>query len=211
MRIRFLAFLAMALALFVAPSWAQSCGGEETNCFTFDSTHTTFTYSNFGGGDTSSLTFSFETVLVAFDLRVGVSHPLDSNCGIECTPTIALDPNEFPPGTVCVPYPSNGTGVCDQYDFTGNASGPHGVPVKNKNYKGLITLTLSYDSPGTAHNPAFGHAPGDITTIFRGHLDELFRSSISSDPTMGGKTPGLSSVVAFDKPFHRNCAIIFVA
>ncbi len=44
---RILLFLALAFGVFVTPSWAQACGGEEVNCFTFDATHTTFTYDNF--------------------------------------------------------------------------------------------------------------------------------------------------------------------
>jgi hypothetical protein len=191
------------LALFINPSWAQSCGeGEATTCHSFDPSagNDTFTY-NFSDG--SSLTVQFETVLTTFDLRVGVSHPVDSTappCVEEpCPSPISLDPKEFPSGTVCAHYPTNGTGVCDQYDFTGNAGGPHGVPVKNKNYKGLITLTLSYDITGAAHNPAFGHAPGDITTFTEDILTSYFDDTF--DPTMGGKTPGLSSVVALDEPF----------
>ncbi len=134
----------------------------------------------------------FETVLTTFTLTVAVSHP---------TNPLPLDPNEFPSGTVCVQYPSNATNSCDQYDFTGSAGGPNGVPVRNTDYKGLITLTLSYFASQTVHNPAFGHAPGDITTFTEDILTSYSVLSPTSDPTMDGSTPGLSSVVALDEPF----------
>src|SRR5437762_14352671 len=102
---RILLFLALAFGVFVTPSWAQACGGEEANCFTFDATHTTFTYDNFGGGDTSRLTVQFETVLTRFALSVRVSYPHDLNFPCEGTcPTIRLDPKEFPQGTVCAQH-----------------------------------------------------------------------------------------------------------
>ncbi len=106
-------------------------------------------------------------------------------------------------GTVCVKYSGNG-GQCAQYDFTGSSSGPNGVPVKNKDYKGLITLTLSYINSGsqTVRNPAFGHAPGDnATAVYSEDFLAVYSSSPTSDPTMGGKLPGLSSVAALDEPF----------
>jgi hypothetical protein len=191
MRKPMFALLALAISLFGTQCWAQSCG-EESNCHTFSPTSTTFTYSF---GDGSSLIVQFVTVLTTFDLRVAVSHP---------TNPLPLDPNEFPQGTVCVQYSSNATNVCDQYDFTGNAGGPHGVPVRNTDYKGLITLTLSYFTSQTVHNPAFGHAPGDITTFTEDILTSYSVLPAFSDPTMDGKTPGLSSVIALDEPFAES-------
>ena len=215
MRKYMFALLALAISLFGTQCWAQGCiDNDEINCFKFEPgttpPHPTHTY-NFTDG--SSLTVQFDTVLTSFDLRVGVSHPTDSNfpCEVECPSPIPLDPKEFPSGTVCAQYPTNGTGVCDQYDFSGNAGGPHGVPVKGKDYKGLISLTLTYDFFG-ARNPAFGHAPGDIATFTEDILTSYYQAPVviglltsaqssASDPTMGGKTPGLSSVVALDEPF----------
>ena len=191
MMTRTLLFLALAFAVFVTPSWAATCSppveGAVSCTNTFSPGNTTNTYEFFGDG---RLTVQFDTVLTTFDLTVTVTHSIDP-----------LDPAEFPAGTVCVTYEFNG-GQCDQYDFSGNAvtGGFNGVPVKNKDYKGLITLTLSYLTSQAIHDPAFGHAPGDITTITENILTS-YSVIPQSDPTMGGKTPGLSSVVALDEPF----------
>jgi hypothetical protein len=207
MYIRILALLAFTLTLLVAPSWAQlPCGVEEVNCFTFDATHTSRTYSEFGDG--SALTVQFETVLTSFDLRavIHIPKPTDSSCVEGCDNPIVLDGSEFSSGTLCVTYPINSPGVCEQYDLSGHSafsSGPNGVPVKNVDYKGLITLTLTYltASSFVVNTPAFGHAPGDITTF-----TENILTSYSVDgppvigPTMSGKSPSLSSLVALDEP-----------
>ncbi len=184
---RIFALLALAISLFGTQSWAGTC--TVVSCTnTFSPTDTTGTYEFFGNG---RLIVQFETVLTTFTLTATVNHTVDP-----------LDPNEFPAGTVCVTYSGNG-GQCDQYDFTGSAGGANGVPVKNTDYKGLITLTLSYFTNQTVHDPAFGHAPGDTTTITEDILTS-YSSSPSGDPTMGGTTPGLSSVVALDEPFVEN-------
>ncbi len=200
---RIFALLALTISLFGTQCWAQSCGVEESNCHTFSPApgNNTFTYTFFNDG--SQLTVQFVTVLTPFDLRVGESHPTDSTFTGEGGTPIVLDPAEFPAGTVCVRYPGGTQGVCDQYDFTGNAGGPHGVPVRNTDYKGLITLILSYfaSSSQTIHNPAFGHAPGDITTFTEDILTGYSTLSPPSDPTMDGSAPGLSSLLALDKPF----------
>jgi hypothetical protein len=192
------ALLALAISLFGTQCWAATCSNDSTegvvSCTnTFSPTDTTGTYEFFGNG---RLIVQFNTVLTTFTLTVTVNHTIDP-----------LDPNEFPAGTVCVPYT---TGQCDQYDFTGNAGGPNGVPVKGTDYKGLITLTLSYLTFQTIHDPAFGHAPGDSTTITEDILTGYSSSpSVSllllsaGDPTMDGLTPGLSSVVALDEPLSQ--------
>jgi len=194
---RTFAFLAVAFALFGTQCWAQACGVEEANCHTFSPNNTTFTY-NFVDG--SKLTVQFVTVLTTFDLRVAVSHP---------TNPLPLDPNEFPQGTVCVQYPSNATNVCSQYDFTGNAGGPHGVPVRNKDYKGLITLTLIYNSFQQVHTPAFGHAPGDITTFTENIITAYIQPIV--DGGMIGSTPGLSSAIALDEPLTETDTFCLVS
>jgi len=155
---------------------------------TFSPTDTTGTYEFFGNG---RLIVQFNTVLTTFTLTATVNHTIDP-----------LDPNEFPAGTVCVTYAFNGS-KCDQYDFTGNAGGPNGVPVKGTDYKGLINLTLSYLTFQTVHDPAFGHAPGDSTTITEDILTGYSSSPTVGDPTMDGSTPGLSSVVALDEPLSE--------
>jgi hypothetical protein len=204
-KIRILIFLAMTLLLCCSHSLAQSCGSVSgdtaQNCFTFTSANPSFTYTGFN--DDSRLTVSFDTVLTTFDLRVTIHtpKPTDSTCSEGCNP-IALDPSEFPPGTICVTYDfGNSPGTCEQYDFTGNATGPNGVPVKNKDYKGLISLTLQYFTASSfaVHTPAFGHAPGDIAT-FTENILTFYSNDGNQGPTMGGKVPGLSSLVALDEP-----------
>lgn len=197
MRKPMFALLALAIGLFGTQCWAQETGcvsnneGGGVSC-PFSPNNTTNTY-NFGND--GRLTVQFKTVLTSFTLTVTVNHTIDS-----------LNPDEFPAGTVCVKYESNGS-QCDQYDFTGNAGGPNGVPVKNTDYKGLITLTLSYFTNQVIHNPAFGHAPGDSATITEDILTAYSSfppcPTESCDPTMDGSTPGLSSVVALDEPLEE--------
>jgi hypothetical protein len=188
---RIFVFLALALALFVAPSKAQSlCGGggdqppcpSITNTFSPGTTTGTYDFRSTGDG---LLVVQFDTVLTTFSLTVTINHNIDP-----------FDLSEFPAGTVAVTYCNRNQ---DQYDFTGSAGGPNGVPVKNTDYKGLITLTLTYNVCQPVHVPAFGHAPGDSTTFTEDILTAY--SEPFSDPTMSGTTPGLSSVVAADEPF----------
>jgi len=194
------ALLALTISLFGTQCWASTCfSGEGVSCMnTFTPTDTTGTYEF---GNDGRLVVQFDTVLTTFSLTATVNHVID-----------ALDPNVFPPGTVCVRYQFNGS-QCDEYDFTGNAGGPNGVPVKNINYKGLITLTLSYLTNQTAHNPAFGHAPGDNATAVYSEdiLTSYSNFPLSEDPTMGGKLPGLSSVAAFDEPLTESDSFCFVS
>jgi hypothetical protein len=208
------ALVALVIALLAAPSWAAAktpsslailpaarpdCGGIEqppcapsiTNTFSPGMTRGVYDFTATGDG---RLVVDFDTVLTTFTLTVTVSHPTDP---------LPLDPNVFPPNTVCVKYPGKGS-QCDQYDFTGSAGGPNHVPVKNVDYRRLITLTLSYDSFNTARNPAFGHAPGEVTTFTEDILTSYSVIPATSDPTMGGKTPGLSSVVALDEPLESS-------
>jgi hypothetical protein len=195
MRRPILALIALGISLFGTQCWAQTNCGEEQTCppsitNTFSPGITTNTYEF---GNDGRLVVKFDTVLTTFTLTVTVNHNIDP-----------IDTSEFPEGTACVPYAFNGS-KCDQYDFTGSA-GPHGVPVKNTDYKGLISLTLSYLTGQTAHDPAFGHAPGDTTTFTEDILTSYsaFPLCPQCDPTMGGTTPGLSSVVALDQPLTEN-------
>jgi hypothetical protein len=201
---RMFALVVLAISLFGTRAWAQeSCGGEEqppcpvsiTNTFSPGTTTATYDFSRTGDG---VLVVQFSTVLTTFSLTATVNHTIDP-----------IDPNEFPAGTFCVPYSSNGN-QCDQYDFTGSSGGPNGVPVRNTDYKGLISLTLSYFYFATVHEPAFGHAPGDNATavysedILTSYSDSTNCGAFGCDPTMGGTTPGLSSVAAFDEPFTES-------
>ena len=201
---RIFAFLALAIALFGTQCWAQEpipCTSNGGITCTFSPTRTTNTY-DFSDG--SRLIVQFETVLTTFTLDVTVSHPFNP---------LPFDPKEFPAGTLCVQYPTNFPNFCDQYDFAGSAGGPNGVPVKNKDYKGLITLTLSYFTSQVVQNPAFGHSPGDNATTF--YSEDILTSYSQfpvNDPTMGGKLPNLSSVVAFDEPLtDPNDSFCFVS
>jgi len=210
---RILAILALALALSASQCWAgpktagargaspgvvpqfcESCPAAPppiTNTFS-PGQNVEHVYDFTATGD-GKLVVNFDTVLSpGFTLTVTVVHVNDP---------LPLDGKEFPAGTLCVTYAGNG-GQCDRYDFSGNAGGPNNVPVKGKNYKGLITLTLSYDS-FVALNPAFGHAPGDITTFTEDILTSYSTEPPPSDPTMGGKVPGLSSVVALKEPLSE--------
>ena len=199
MHIRKFALLVLALGMFGTQCFAATCTPSEeglscTNTFSPSSTTNTFDFSNSGDG---VLIVQFDTVLTTFSLTVTVNHTIDP-----------FDPTEFPAGTVCVTYSQNG-GRCDQYDFTGTSGGPNGVPVKNTDYKGLIALTLSYFSSQLVHEPAFAHAPGDITTFTEDILTSYSTLTICGvsgcpDPTMGGTTPGLSSVAALDEPLADN-------
>jgi hypothetical protein len=197
---RILTLFALSLALFVTPSWATTCiGGEGLSCpNTFSPTNTTNTYDFSASGD-GILIVQFDTVLTTFVLTVTVNHTIDP-----------IDLTVFPVGTACVIYEFNGS-RCDEYDFTGNAGGPNGVPVKNKDYKSMITLTLEYFTNQTVHNPAFGHAPEtNDTTMYNEDILTAYSSSPVEDPTMGGKLPGLSSVVALDEPGNEIETFCFV-
>jgi hypothetical protein len=202
---RIFAFLVLAFALFGIQCRAATCTGVgnievPASCTnTFSPTDTTGTYEFFHDG---RLIVQFDAVLTTFTLTVTVDHTIDQ-----------LSPNEFPPGTVCVTYALNG-GLCDEYDFSGNKSGPNGVPVKNIDYKRLITLTLRYQTFQTINLPAFAHAPGDNATAV---YDVNFLTGYSTfppspgDPTMIGKLPGLSAVAAFDEPLTENDSFCFVS
>ena len=196
-------FLALAFAFFGTQCWAsigpQTCTPSESpSCMnTFSPGVTEGVYDFTGTGD-GKLTVHFVTVLTTFNLMVTFNHTIDP-----------LDPHVFPEGTVCTPYTTNGI-RCDQYDFTGNAGGPHGVPIRNTDYKGLITLTLDYFASQAAQSPAFGHAPGDITTFTKEILTAYFQPAFS-DPVKIGKVPGLSSVVSLDEPLDGNHCFRFVS
>jgi hypothetical protein len=202
MLIRIFGLFALAFALFGTPCRAQ-CGGESqppcissiTDSFSPGTTTGTFDFTATGDG---VITFQFETVLTSFQLTV------TANKVISIT---NLDPTEFP-NTVCIPYT---TGFCDRYDVTGTAGGPNGVPIRGVDYRGLIAVTLTYDSFIQVDIPAFGHAPddnaGDIFSedILTSYVDPNAPSfTPTDDPSMGGKTPGISSFAALNKHFANS-------
>ena len=191
MRKPIFALIALAFSLFGTQCWAQSlCGGEEQPpCSITRSFDQATTEGVYDFGVDGRLVVDFKTVLRPFTLIVTPNHLIDQ-----------IDFSVFPTGTVCVPYAFNGN-QCTEYDFTGNAGGPNGVPVKNQDYKGMITLTLTYDFFGTVLSPAFGHAPEtNDTTMYSEDILTSYSEPIIDDPTMGGTLPGLSSVVALNKP-----------
>jgi hypothetical protein len=207
MFIRIFAFLALALAL--SGTQTRACVGvvseEESGVSSctdmFNSGTTTGTFDFAGTGD-GVITFKFDKVLTPFDLTVTAN---------EVISITNLDETEFPLGTVCIPYTADagGSGFCVRYDVTGNvvANPPHDVPIRGVNYRGLITVTLNYKSFYTPSIPAFGHDPEnnpqfseDILTFY---VDQNAPSCTGGceEPAMGGKTPGISSFAALDKPF----------
>jgi len=136
----------------------------------------------------------FDTVLTNFNLTVTLSFP---------TNPLPLDPSEFPANTVCVQYFGQVGNNCVQYNLSGNAGGPNGVPQKNTDYKGLIGLTLSYfvANSFTVQTPAFGHAAGDTTTFTVNILDAYSDLPVcpECDPTMHGKIPTPSGLIALNE------------
>ena len=211
MFIRIFGLFALVFALFVIQTQAatSTCVGAPTesevpmqscsNQFMPGTTTGVYDFTATGDG---RLVVDFVTVRTTFTLTVTVDHTIDN-----------LAPGVFPPGTTCVPYAPNGF-RCDEYDFSGNAGGPNHVPVKNVDYKGLITLTLSYFTAQNAHTPAFLHAPGDNSSAV--YSEDILTSYSSAppclpsvpgciDPTMKGTLPGLSSVAAFDEPGANDC------
>lgn len=205
MRKPMFALIVLAIALFGTQCWAQEnfCTGK-LNCHEFSPNSTSFTYNNFGDG--SSLTVQFVTVITTFHLAVAESHPLQTTIQSE------LDPNDFPSPSQTICVPPFDTGKCNQYDFTGDAGGgTHGVPVRNTDYKGLITLILSYIYSGPAGDPAFGHAPDDSPTFVDILIGYSTLNPPSEDPTMDGLGPGLSSVIALAKPLSETDTFCFVS
>jgi len=201
MRKTMFALLALAIALFGTQCWAATCtpsGEGGLSCTnTFSPTVTTNTYDFSATGD-GVLTVQFVTVLTTFTLTATVNHTIDP-----------FDPNEFPAGTVAVTYCN---GKMDQYDFTGSAGGPNGVPVRGTDYQGLINILLTYFTcSGENYTPAFAHAPGDITTFIEDILTFYSSAPTSEDPTMDGDTPGLSSLAAAKEPLVETDTFCFVS
>jgi hypothetical protein len=199
---RIFAFLCFA---FVVLSTAVTTAAEPTSCTTEEGPpciQNTFSPGNKVGvydfGSNGRLVVQFQTVLTNFTLNVTINHTIDP-----------LDPNVFPEGTAAVTYCNNQK---DEYDFTGSQGGPNGVPVKNTDYKGLITLTLSYLTCQAVNTPAFGHAPEtNDTTMYDEDILTAYSSNPMGDPTMQGQLPGLSSVAAFDEPLAENDRFCFVS
>jgi len=200
MYIRVLALLVLALVLMVGPSFAATCFVSEGNsCSNLVTPNDTTAIFDFTGAGKGYLVVQFDTVLTTFTLTVTTTGFTDT-----------LDPSEFPAGTVCVPYSTNG-GNCVQYNLGGTAGGPNGVPVKNTDYKGLIGLTLSYFAGGvegfTVQTPAFGHAAGDGTVVTVNILDAYSDNTIcgaACDPTMHGKIPTPSGLIALNELLTNN-------
>ena len=200
MRKLMFALFALAISLFGTQCWAGTCSpGEEggvscTNTFSPGVTTNTYDFSSTRDG---VLTVHFVTVLTTFTLTVTVNHTIDP-----------FDPKEFPADTVAITYCN---GKQDQYDFTGNAGGPNGVPVKGRDYHGLIDLLLSYFTcQAENYTPAFAHAAGDSTTFLEDILT-FYSSAPFSDPTMGGGPPGLSSIAAARETLIENDTFCFVS
>ena len=200
---RLFVLLALAISLFGTQCWAQ-CDGpcpspSITNTFSPGPGNNERAYDFSSTGD-GKLLVHFVKVLTTFTLTVTVDHTIDG-----------LAEGAFPAGTACVPYSTN-HGLCVEYDFTGNVFShpPHFVPVQGTDYRGLITLTLSYLTSQLINTPAFLHAPGASTVFTEDILTSYFEPAVVPDPTMGGKTPGLSSVAVFNEP-GANDSFCFVS
>lgn len=201
MFIRIFGLFALVFALFVTQTRAatSTCIGAPTEaevpmqaCSNVFMPGTTTGVYDFTGTGDGRLVVDFVTVRTTFTLTVTVNHNIDPFPG-------------FPEGTAVVVYAN---GHKDQYDFTGSTSNPtNGVPVKGTDYKGLITLTLSYLTFQPVNTPAFLHAPGDNATAV--YTEDILTSystnPVVPDPTMKGTTPGLSSVAAFNEPGANDC------
>ena len=68
-----------------------------------------------------------------------------------------------------------------------------------------VELTLSYETSDPAFDPAFGHAPGDNIIFSQDILRNYFREPPPDDDTMDSDpVPGLSDVIALNKPLEEN-------
>ncbi len=193
-----LALLTLAISLFGTQCWGAICSNPPpttttspttavvscTNQFSPAVTSATYDFTSAGDGFLK-LTF-LGTVQTTFTITATVNHTIDP-----------FDTSEFPAGTVAVTYFN---GNKDQYDFTGNAGGPNGVPQKGPDYTGMIRIELTYSVGQTVHTPAFAHAPDGFTTFLVNFLRGYFQPPFT-DPTMCGDVPGLSSIAAADEPF----------
>jgi hypothetical protein len=195
------AILALAISLFGTQCWAQeNCSGEGVVVSCTFSPGTTEGIYDFGND--GKLTVDFVTVLTTFTLTVTVDQNPDSH----------LPEGAFH-GATCVSY---AIGHCDEYNFTGSAHGPNGVPVRGHDYTNMINLTLSYYSTQTVHTPLFLHAPGDNSgaeyseDILKAYSPLPAGCGGACDPTMDGTLPGLSRVAAFDEPGGTDC-FVFVS
>lgn len=113
-----------------------------------------------------------------------------------------LDSRVFPTGTSCFHYFDS---LCHEYAFSGNATGPNGVPVLRVDYnRPGIKLELTYFGPDQAHDPAFAHAPGESTTFSEDILAQYFNAPPDDDTMCSDPIPGLSSVIALNKPLEEN-------
>ncbi len=185
---RIFALLALAISLFGTQCWACVPGEVPLSCTnTFDPNDTTGTFDFSATGD-GIVKITFKTVLTTFMLTATINHTIDP-----------ISTDEFPAGTVAVTYAN---GQMDEYDFSGNAGGPNGVPVKGVDYVGLINAELIYFTNQTVHTPAFGHAPGDnaTATFTEDILTGYSVFPLFTDPTMCGTLPGLSTLAALDEP-----------
>lgn len=197
---RILLFASLLLFLVVPSGSAQSSqsctAGDGNSCsITFSPPPSgvstgTFDFSASGDG---IITFQFDTVLTTFTLTVTFT---------EVSAITNIDQTQLP-GATCITYTK---GVCVRYDVSGNVGGPNGTPVRGVDYKGLINVTLGYPSFEQIDIPVFGHDPeldpNFDENILNSYVDpDAPNCTNCEDPTMGGKTPGISSFAALTEPF----------
>ena len=215
-------FVVVALVLVCTGSWAatdpasspavptpasppEGCGEEPPCSIThvFSPGNNSFLY-DFSALDSSTLRVDFVGgVLTTFSLTVTDATLTDSQLAAR------LDPRVFPAGTSCFHYSVDG--LCHQYHFMGNAGGPNGVPVLRVDYnRPGIKLELTYFSSDPAHDPAFGHAPGESTTFSEDVLAD-YRRPLGDDTMCSDAIPGLSDVIALNQPLEENDTYCWVS
>lgn len=194
-----------AVAMSPSPQEGGGCGVEEPHCIShqFSPGNDSFVY-DFSGFPSSKLLVDFVGgVRTTFTLTVRDRTLSDEELSSR------LDPREFPATTTCFHYFD---AQCHEYDFSGNAGGPNGVPVIRVDYnRPGVQLTLTYDTPDQAFDPAFGHAPGDSTIFSEDILRDYFRQPSEDDTMDSDPVPGLSSVIALNKPLEENDTYCWVS
>lgn len=198
-----------AVPMPASPQEGGGCGVEEPHCISheFSPGDNSFVY-DFSTFDGSTLRVNFVGgVISTFTLTVRDRAFSDEELAGR------LDPNVFPPETTsCFHYFDSPTPLCHEYRFTGSAGGPNGVPLIGVDFnRPGIVLTLTYFTPDTAFDPAFGHAPGESTTFSEDILRDYFTVPSEDDTMDSDPIPGLSSVIALNKQLKETDTYCWVS
>lgn len=187
------------------PASPQVGCGEDPHCIAheFSPGNNSFVY-DFSTFDGSTLRVDFVGgVIRPFTLIVRDVTLTDAQLALR------LDPRVFPTGTSCFHYFDS---LCHEYAFSGNAGGPNGVPVLRVDYnRPGVQLTVNYFTADQASDPGFGHAPGESTTFSRDILRNYVAAPSSDDTMDSDPIPGLSSVIALNKPLEESDTYCWVS